>query len=143
MFLVETSPVAASQGPFYRALGVNIAQARRKMRMTQAALAEKVGLSRTSITNIEKGRQPVQMHVMALVARALVKSFDELIPAVDEPSVPLPDARVLQELQPSQREWVAKLATPPRRRAHADAEDDSLRLRAKKSRGAARGRKGH
>jgi DNA-binding XRE family transcriptional regulator len=41
---------------FYKKLGENIAKARSETKVTQAELAEKTGLSRTTITNIERGR---------------------------------------------------------------------------------------
>jgi transcriptional regulator with XRE-family HTH domain len=39
--------------------------------LTQEALGKLVGLSRTSITNIEKGRQPVALHQLFALAEAL------------------------------------------------------------------------
>ncbi len=54
--------------------------------MSQATLAVSVGLSRTSITNIELGRQHVPLHTLYEVASALGV----------EPSQFLPDKKFLQ-----------------------------------------------
>lgn len=46
----------------YRQLGARIEQIRTLMGITQEELAKKVHLTRTSITNIEAGRQVVTLH---------------------------------------------------------------------------------
>jgi transcriptional regulator with XRE-family HTH domain len=82
--------VATPKGPFYKALGVKLEQARQRAAYTQEGLARAVGLSRTSITNIEKGRQPVQAHVLARLAEVLNTSIVALVPHrgdVQEPTV--------------------------------------------------------
>lgn len=48
----------------YVALGENIRSRRLLAELTQAKLAQQVGLERTSITNIEKGTQKVPLHVL-------------------------------------------------------------------------------
>ena len=50
-------------------------------RMTQAALAAKVGLERTSITNIEKGTQKVSLHVLYSLCEALHVKVTDILPA--------------------------------------------------------------
>jgi transcriptional regulator with XRE-family HTH domain len=60
-----------AQGAFYVALGARLSDARRRARITQDQLARAIGLSRTSITNIEKGRQPVQVHLLLRIAVAI------------------------------------------------------------------------
>lgn len=46
----------------YRMLGVAIREARIKARKTQSELADCVGLTRTSVANIEAGRQRILLH---------------------------------------------------------------------------------
>ena len=65
---------------FYLGLGSQIRHFRDKRRMTQQTLGEKVGLTRTSLTNIEKGRQKVLAHTLSQIAASLGVSTDELIP---------------------------------------------------------------
>ena len=48
---------------------------------TQQALADKVSLTRTSITNIERGRQHIQLHTLYSLAKALEVEVVDLLPA--------------------------------------------------------------
>jgi len=66
---------------FYAAFGRMLSEARRKKRISQEMLADELGLSRTSITNIEKGRQPVQLYSLYVIARLLGTDVKELLPA--------------------------------------------------------------
>jgi transcriptional regulator with XRE-family HTH domain len=72
--------MAVPQGPYYSALGANIRARRRKEDFTQEQLAAAVGLTRTSITNIEMGRQPVYIHVLAKIAQNLRVSVADFLP---------------------------------------------------------------
>lgn len=54
--------------------------------MTQEKLGLLVGLSRTSITNIEKGRQHVLLHQVFAIASALKAPPEALLPEVISPS---------------------------------------------------------
>ena len=65
---------------FYGLLGRNIALARTKNRITQDALASEVGLSRTSIVNIENGNQQVLLHTFLRLAKAVREDPARLIP---------------------------------------------------------------
>lgn len=49
--------------------------------MSQEVLARELGLSRTSITNIEKGRQPVQLHTLYHISNLLAVELKDLLPA--------------------------------------------------------------
>lgn len=93
------------QGPFYEAFGANISRLRQMANLTQQQLAEKVGLTRTSITNIEKGRQPVQAHVLVALARALRTTVTELLPHTDD----VPAASLPSSLDEEQQHWVKKI----------------------------------
>jgi transcriptional regulator with XRE-family HTH domain len=56
--------------------------------MTQQAVADRVGLTRTSITNIERGAQHISLHQLYLLAAAVGLQPAELLPkhggAIDE-----------------------------------------------------------
>jgi transcriptional regulator with XRE-family HTH domain len=67
---------------FYAAFGRMLAEMRRKRHISQEMLADELGLSRTSITNIEKGRQPIQLHSLYLIAKLLGTDVKELLPSV-------------------------------------------------------------
>jgi transcriptional regulator with XRE-family HTH domain len=73
--------------PFYKELGSQIKVARQKSRLTQESLAEKVSLTRTTITNIEKGRQQLLVHTLVDIAKALNVSLDFLLPTQKSISV--------------------------------------------------------
>ena len=118
--------VAAPQGPFYKALGVRLGRARRAAKVTQAALAHAVGLSRTSITNIEKGRQPVQVHILVQLAEALGTSVSAFLPPVQNSAaiqvashLQQVELQKLRRLDTEKRVWVEDMIRP----ANADTED--------------------
>jgi transcriptional regulator with XRE-family HTH domain len=56
---------------FYLRLGDLIRRRREQLRLTQAELGETLGLSRTSVTNIERGRQRLLVDQFHSVCRAL------------------------------------------------------------------------
>lgn len=56
--------------PVYRMLGAAIQRLRDALGWTQSDLAKKVGLNRTSITNIEAGRQRFPLHEVEKFAAA-------------------------------------------------------------------------
>jgi transcriptional regulator with XRE-family HTH domain len=96
----------AANKQFYIALGRRIAEARQP-RMTQDDLALAVSLSRTSIINIEKGRQQVLVHTLVRISRALGVSPDKLLPPVDDLDASLRDT-------PKRgREWILNAVTTP------------------------------
>lgn len=69
----------------YRRLGGRVRQFREERpALTQTELSEKVGLSRTSIANIERGRQHPPLHVIWGIAEALEVDLGELLPPKHE-----------------------------------------------------------
>lgn len=66
---------------FYASFGRMLGEARRKRNISQEMLAEELGLTRTSITNIEKGRQPIQLHTLYLIARLFSADVKDLLPS--------------------------------------------------------------
>lgn len=71
----------------YVALGENIRSRRLLAELTQAKLAEQVGLERTSITNIEKGTQKVPLHVLLRICEALDVNVASLLEALQREAV--------------------------------------------------------
>ncbi len=77
-----------SNDPRYIAFGEAMALRRDKLKMTQAELASRVGLSRASIANIERGRQSVLLHHACDIAAALgLSQVGDLLPVVSKPSL--------------------------------------------------------
>ncbi len=62
------------------ALGASIRRHRLAVGLSQAALAEALSLSRTSVTNIECGRQPLSVSSLYEVARVVGVAAAELLP---------------------------------------------------------------
>jgi transcriptional regulator with XRE-family HTH domain len=87
---------------FYRHFGQLLAEARRKKGISQELLADELGLSRTSITNIEKGRQPIQLHTLYCIARLLGVELKDLLPSPQIFEIPRPSER----LSVSRSEWL-------------------------------------
>jgi len=64
----------------YKQFGRRVARFRKKAKVSQLNLARAVGLSRSSIANIERGRQSVQLHIAYLMADALRVEIVRLLP---------------------------------------------------------------
>ncbi|PBB84540.1 helix-turn-helix transcriptional regulator [Mesorhizobium sp. WSM3876] len=66
----------------YPAFGRAVSIRRDQLKMTQADLAARVGMSRASIANIEAGRQSVLLHHACNIATALgLATVADLLPA--------------------------------------------------------------
>ena len=74
---------------FYLDVGRRVRAARSVAGLTQAQLADRVGLRRSSIANLEAGRQRFLLHFVAAIAGALAVAVDDLVPTVEvsEPSL--------------------------------------------------------
>lgn len=67
-------------GDFYRKVGEKIRVKRQHRGLSQDGLAKAIGLKRTSLSNIEKGRQNVLLHTFCEIAETLNVSPGELLP---------------------------------------------------------------
>lgn len=65
---------------FYAEFGAKLKKARERADLTQKELAERVDLPRTSVTNIEQGRQRIALHQLVQFAAALGIEPLELLP---------------------------------------------------------------
>ena len=68
-----------AQVPLSEGLAARVRSARKAARMTQATLAEACGLERTSVTNLEAGRQMPRLDVLYRMADALKMAPEELL----------------------------------------------------------------
>jgi transcriptional regulator with XRE-family HTH domain len=70
---------------FYKQVGEKIRTQRGK-NLSQEALASAIGLTRTSISNIENGRQKMLLHTLADIAAALKVDAASLLPDKQVPA---------------------------------------------------------
>lgn len=92
--------------------------------MTQVAFAKAVGLSRTSITNIESGRQPVSLHTLYSMADILGVEVSDLLPPSSKNAVALAltgeheskltaeEKEQLSTLSAKESIWLQKISKP-------------------------------
>jgi transcriptional regulator with XRE-family HTH domain len=91
----------------YKLIGQRVRAARVKRGLSQRELAGRVDLTRTSITNIEQGRQKLLVHTLFLLSEALAIPVVELI-AVPEQVDPIEAAEKIlpANLPKDTRDWV-------------------------------------
>ena len=68
----------------YREVGRKIRQTRENQHLSQDSLAKRLGISRTSMVNIEAGRQRTPLHVLWQIAELLETKLTLLIPTPEE-----------------------------------------------------------
>jgi transcriptional regulator with XRE-family HTH domain len=97
----------------YQHIGALIRERRKKLKppLTQEKLAQRVGMSRAALANIETGRQSVLVHQLYAFAAALEFTPEAFLlpptntaPKADASELPLPD-----NLNARQKEQVARL----------------------------------
>jgi transcriptional regulator with XRE-family HTH domain len=96
----------------YEEFGRRLRSARKAANLTQEDLAERVGLSRTSITNIERGRQHVPLHMLFSLATAVGVEPAELLPQKEAAyTLEMIDQELLKETQLGQegKEWLQRV----------------------------------
>lgn len=98
--------------PIYQEFGLRLRNARRAAKLTQEGLAQRVGLSRTSITNIEKGRQHASLHLLFYLAAAVGVEPAELLPQKESVyRLEMMDQALLEETPLGQegKQWLQRI----------------------------------
>ncbi len=86
---------------------------RQRLKLRQDQLAELIGLSRTSVTNIEHGRQKVLLHQIFQLAEALKVSPEVLLPASGTPRVsPEIEQKLDKHVPATARDWARRIVGP-------------------------------
>jgi transcriptional regulator with XRE-family HTH domain len=94
----------------YAEFGKLIRRHRLRLNLTQDQLADRVGLSRTSITNIEKGRQKVLIHHLIQLAESLQVSPEALLPPIGMPQITQElEHRLGRDLRDKEKDWVRRI----------------------------------
>lgn len=125
-FFLLTSPREMERDIFYVEFGKLVRGHRQRLGLTQDQLGERVGLSRTSITNIEQGRQKVLLHQVVILAESLEISPEALLPAVPALEVtPQIEQKLPTHLTGAERDWVRRIMATDVKRGvrHADTEN--------------------
>ncbi len=91
---------------FYLRFGQMLREARKASGLSQEDLGKSVGLNRTSVSNIEKGRQKILLHTFCELLRVLNVGPRDLIPLPVEKKPPAnPD---LSGYRPAVRAFIAR-----------------------------------
>lgn len=81
--MIEPQPVELIDGAdgdqWYIAFGARLKAAREARGITQSRLADSLGLQRSSVANIEAGRQRLYLHSIVTIATILGVAVDELL----------------------------------------------------------------
>ena len=107
--------------PFYREFGDRLRAARKAKGVSQVDVSKDVGLSRTSVANIERGRQRLSLHLLMEFARVLdVEPSDLLPPPHPEPDV-IPGRRLRELPLEDQQPFLRIMRRARKEKADADA----------------------
>lgn len=99
----------------YEEMGKRIRKARNSKEITQQALADLLGLTRTSVTNIEKGNQKIPVHVLYNLSMALEISPEDLLPKVEslkqKQNIKIHNTEIIinDDLNEEELDWIQKL----------------------------------
>ncbi len=94
----------STEHAFYKALGARIRELRDAM--SQEQLANAVSLTRTSIVNIEAGRQKLLLHNLFRIAEALGVRPTELLSSLESHTAELPSVSLGDDVADYVNRWV-------------------------------------
>lgn len=87
-----------NQDEFYASVGSNVREKRTASGVSQSMLADRIGFTRSSVANLEAGRQRIALHLFVQIEQALNCEPGELLP----PRVTSPaDSDLLSEISES------------------------------------------
>ena len=108
--VTEASSAAAQTRQFYCEVGVRIRAAREHINASQEKIAATVGLSRTSLTNIEKGNQKFLLHTFIGIAATLGVPATDLLPPTG--SSLLDSSLLPKNMERVERDFVERTLSP-------------------------------
>ncbi|MEJ0000942.1 MAG: helix-turn-helix transcriptional regulator [Verrucomicrobiota bacterium] len=103
----------------YRAVGSKIREERLRLNLTQDDLARSVGLTRASVTNIERGCQRMPVHTLVALAASLRISPAQLLSSLEPRTSVTIEAMVPGDVSETVRQWIRDgAAKAPLARGH-------------------------
>lgn len=106
-FVCNNAYMPIDERALYLEIGSRLKQRRSEIGRTQDELADAVGLLRTSIANIESGRQRTPVHVLYNLCLALSTDLEAILPSAKEITV---QQRVQMNIEGSIKEVTPKTA---------------------------------
>lgn len=112
------------QSAFYEQLGGNIRECRKRLKLSQDALGKLIGLTRTSLTNIENGRQHPPLHTFCDLLEQLKVDVWELLPRTAIPAKPYNVKQIVsrQTRGADERAFIEAAIGIERRNAYGDTK---------------------
>jgi transcriptional regulator with XRE-family HTH domain len=107
---------AISTPEIYRVIGQRVRAERHKRKLTQDELAERVQLTRTSITNIERGRQKLLLHTLFAFAAAFEIEAKELLADICVQYDHTIKKNLPRDLSPEIQRWIISGASSAHKR---------------------------
>ncbi|MBZ0299988.1 MAG: helix-turn-helix domain-containing protein [Anaerolineae bacterium] len=99
-----------SDDELYKIIGTNVRKARENAGLSQNELAVAVGLSRTSITNIEAGQQKIQIHTLFKIGEILDITPQSLMPSMTlNDQVVSNRASGITDKERAEKEWIERI----------------------------------
>jgi transcriptional regulator with XRE-family HTH domain len=96
----------------YEIVGRRVREARKASKLTQEELASRVSMTRTSVTNIEKGRQKLLLHTLFELAAAMKVQIVQLVPEPVE-NQPHIEQQLTNGLSKAEKEWIVGELSKP------------------------------
>jgi transcriptional regulator with XRE-family HTH domain len=84
---------------FYVDLGKNLSMLRKELSITQAELADKLGVQQQVIASYEVGRRKIPVHILIQIIQFLHCSVNDLIPGLELVKKRGPKPRIQKELE--------------------------------------------
>lgn len=107
LLMCNNACMPINEKALYLEIGARLKQRRSERGTTQDELADAVGLLRTSIANIESGRQRTPIHVLYNLCLALATDLEAILPSTKEINV---QQRVQMNIEGSIKEVTPKTA---------------------------------
>lgn len=101
--------ISDDERAFFIALGQRIATRRKAQDITQAQLAEQLGISQQAMNSFEKGRRRVPVSLLPVIAQTLDTTLDALVAHDATPTVAAPKKRGPQKKLRQQLELIEAL----------------------------------